>query len=184
MPRGSKTCPHCSHVCGPRAFFCTNTACGKPFVIKGVVSTEEKRVELQLAKIPVKEREDDDEEVFLESSDFFNIVKPTHREFQNQGPNVHTWVSKDGKYRLRWSKEFMGISIEHIHGRPYALLKNGVAHDGTDTLQLIRRFKGMQGALKAFMKVQAGIPLEKPKEDAKVRQKKKLKRILKGIKRE
>lgn len=184
MPRGSKTCKHCGHVCGPRAFFCTNAACGKPFVVKGVESSEELRVKLQLAKVPVKEREDGEtveDEVLLEREDYFDIVQPTHRELVNQGPKVHTWLSKDGKYRLRWSKEFMGIPIEEIHGRPYCLLKNGVTHDGNECLLLIRRFKSMQGALKAYVKILNGIPLERPKEDARKKQTKKMKRILKGI---
>jgi hypothetical protein len=184
MPRGSKTCKHCGHVCGPRAFFCTNTACGKPFVVKGVESTEELRVKLQLAKVPVREREDGEsveDEVLLESSDYFVPVKPTYREITNQGPKVHVWESKDGKYRLRWSKEFMGVSIENIHGRPYILLKNGLSPDGQTTLSIVRRFKGMQGVLKTYVKILNGIPIDKPKEDSRIKRKKKMKRILKGL---
>lgn len=182
MPRGIKICKKCGRNSGPRSFFCVHADCGHPFVVKGVESTEELRMKLKLAKIPVREREDgEEEEVFLDSEDYFVSVKPTARELVNQGLNVHTWVSKDGKYRLRWSKEFMGVPIEEIHGRPYCLLKNGITHDGQDCLHLIRRFKGVQGALKAYVKILNGIPLERPKEDVRKKQTKKMKRILKGI---
>lgn len=182
--RGQKKCIGCGHVTGPRAFSCPS--CGKPFIIKGKEATPEQIAQAKLAKVPTKEREDGEteDEVLLESSDYFNIVKPTAREIVNQGPMVHVWESKDGKYRLRWSKEFMGISIEHIHGRPYTLLKNETSKNGDVVLSLVRRFKGMQGALKAYVKILNGIPLDKPKEDRKVKQKKKLKRILNNINKE
>ena len=75
----------------------------------------------------------------------------------------------------------MGVTNEEIHGRPYCLLKNGVTHDGRDCLLLVRRFKGMQGALKTYVKILNGISIERPKEDVRKKQSKKMKRILKGI---
>lgn len=180
--RGQKICAHCGAKTGPRAFSCPS--CNKPFMIKGKEATPEQIAQAKLAKIPTKEREDGEaveDEIFLESSDYFNIVKPTERELSNQGVQVHVWESKDGRYRLRWSKEFMGVSIENLHGRPYCLLKHIRAVDGLPALEMVRRFKGMQGALKTYVKILNGIPIERPKEDVRKKQTKKMKRILKGI---
>lgn len=179
MPRGQKACTKCGKMTGPRAWYCSG--CNHPFVIKGQEVPAEKILERKLAKQPSIDKEASEaEELFYEVTDYFVPVQPSQRELQNQGPQVRVWESKDGKYRLRWSKEFMGVSIEHLHGRQYTLLKNKVAPDLSPALELIRRFKTMQGAIKGYIMVINGIPFQKP-EDKKVKQKKKLKRILKGI---
>lgn len=178
MPRGSKQCS-CGQVTGPRAFSCP--ACGKAFVIKGQEVSAEKILERKLSKQPNADKEaGDSEDELLEVSDYFVVASPTERELRNQGPQVRVWESKDGKYRLRWSKEFMGISIEHLHGRQYVLLRNRFDANQNPILEMVRRFKSMQGSLKGYIKVINGIPFEK-QEDKRVKQKKKLKRILKGI---
>lgn len=181
MSRGNKVCNKCGGNNGPRAFACKH--CQAPFIIKGEEVTAEKILERKLAQLPTGDKDagEDEEEIF-EVSDYFSAVQPTPRELYNQGPKVRVWESKDGKYRLRWSKEFMGVSIEHLHGRMYTLLKYGTDYNTDTTLQLVRRFKSMQGSIKGYIKVINGIPFDKPAEDKKIKQKKKLRRILKGIK--
>lgn len=183
MPRGNKKCPTCQADNGPRAFSCK--ACKAPFVLRGVLTSQEKIAEVEARKNPIVKNEDGEfEEEILESLDYFDVVKPTHIELRNQGSKVHCWESRDKKYRLRWSREFMGVSIEHLHGRPYCLLRNGLDKGSRPTLSLVHRFKSMQGALKGYVKILNGIPLGKPKEDIKVKNKKRLKRQLKKINKE
>lgn len=159
MPRGKKICPHCNFVCGPRSYFCLNKACGKPFTMKGVLATEEKRVELAAKAAGTFGKppgEVEQEEVYLNIYDYFEDVDPTERELSVGGEDTHCYLSKDHRFKLRRSEEFMGVPLEKLHDRWYTLLHRNTDRDSTVLWELVRRFKSMNAALHYYKAVEAG----------------------------
>lgn len=138
MGRGTKLCK-CGAANGPRSFFCK--VCKEPFTIKGVVSTEEKRAELEqkrLLALGIKEPEV--EEVYLNIYDYFDDDEPTKRELELGGEDTQCFISKNKKYRVRFAGFFMGIPLEKLHNRWYTLLKKNDDIDSSVKWDLIRRF--------------------------------------------
>ena len=161
MPRGSKLCKSCGATNGPRAFICSS--CNKPFEIKGKAVTAEKIEEAKnrRAGVPVstpsRDPDTDENGFHYELTDFFVRVPPTPTELKNNGKNVTCWMSKDNKFRLRMSKEFMGVDITHLHDKPYVLLKRDDQRGSQVVWQLVRRFSRWTAATKYYHDVTSGI---------------------------
>lgn len=170
MPRGRKLCenPDCKAINGPRAYSCIK--CNHPFTIKGVVASPEKIAEVKQRKLIAAGiiTESEPEEEILHILDYFNEDEPTPREKHINGDKVECYMSKDNKFRLRYTEEYMGIPLVKLHDRRYTLLKRNSDRDSQVEWDLVNRFKSLQKLLHYFRAVQDGsrqVVLYRPGDD-------------------
>lgn len=115
MPRGSKTCPSCKTVTGPRAWNCPS--CGHGFTLRGKKKPD-RDVTPEAARLtPAEEAK----------QRLWNLIEPyegdddlEYRErYETEG---QTYQSKCGTYRIREQFTFMGVNMrEHFSKCIYLL---------------------------------------------------------------
>lgn len=166
--RGNKPCPACGAANGPRSFQCK--VCKKPFKIKGVEVTPEQIKEAENRRLGLTPKQAEEvEEVLLNLYDYFKDDVPTEREVKIGGKNTEVFTSLDNSFRLRHTDEFMGVPLEKLHNRWYALLKRNHERESIVVWQLVRRFKSLNSALHYVKEVKEGtreVRLYVPGDDA------------------
>jgi hypothetical protein len=115
--RGIKICLKCSKPNGARSLQCASCGCG--FIIKGVKYPDLDLVGISAANVVTKKAGKKEEVSFS-----FDIYEPTRyliecadaqeteARTKNYGPNSKTWNSICGHFRVRYTPEFLGTSIE------------------------------------------------------------------------
>jgi hypothetical protein len=157
MPRGSKNCV-CGTANGPRSFSCKS--CGKPFVIKGVEATAEQIAEAKLRKAILAGEsvkvDPEQEEEYLDWRIYFDEAEPTQSEIKTGGETVECYLSKDRKFRIRFSEYFMGVSLTKLHNKWYTLLVRNDNMNSSVVWDLVKRFNSMNSLLHFYRDILNG----------------------------
>jgi len=144
MPRGSKTCPKCQTITGPRAWNCPK--CGLGFILRG-----EKKPDLDVTANPPRSSG----KLSEVKKRLWNLVEPyngeddrrSRKKYQMEG---RTWQSKCGRYRIREQLTFMGVNMAEHYSKCVYLLK--VGYGGWNIVRPKGRFKTPLAAIRRMVK--------------------------------
>ena len=142
MPRGSKTCPGCQEITGPRAWNCPK--CGHGYTLRGTTKPDVDVTAKQAGSTP-------NEDV---KSRLWNLVEPctdplesaTRKEYHMEG---RTWDSKCGKYRIREQLTFRGVRMEDHYSKCVHLFKR--RREQWESVRPKGRFKTPLAALRMMV---------------------------------
>jgi hypothetical protein len=119
MGRGQKQCQHCGAFVGPRAWACN--VCGKGFVIQGELKPD-------IDVIAATQTHNDSQTKPLAKQRLWDLVIPCDDEIERRFRKKYqsagsSWISKDGRYRIREQNTFMQVNMQEHYTHCVYLLK-------------------------------------------------------------